>query len=165
MGPPTLEVVPMVAARGESPAPKVAVPEVAVGDRPPAPEVEPKAEEETVVVVGATAPSPVHESAASEPTTTSGPTAGATSSGPRAAAAVDTAAVVVEEPEVVLGHPLLVVSGEVSLDEAVGTGRWALYQAQDMLCQERGDATDECRHLQLGATMLREMTLSEKAVV
>jgi hypothetical protein len=33
------------------------------------------------------------------------------------------------EPEVILGHPTLRAPRDVSLDEAMGTARWALTQA------------------------------------
>jgi hypothetical protein len=143
-------VVPKAAARGKSPAL-----EVATGDRSPAPEVMPEAEEETGVVVGAMASSPAHEPATSEPATLSS-LAGGTSLGSRAVATADVAATFAEEPEVVLGHPLLATAGEVSLDEVVVTSHWALSRVQDVLHRESRVATEECRGLELWATMQTE---------
>jgi hypothetical protein len=40
---------------------------------------------------------------------------------------------IVEEPEVILGHPLLRAPGDVSLDKAMGTAHWTLIQAQEVL--------------------------------
>jgi hypothetical protein len=44
------------------------------------------------------------------------------------------------EPEVILGHPMLRAPGDVSFDEAMGTARWALTQAQNVLHQELDSA-------------------------
>jgi hypothetical protein len=38
------------------------------------------------------------------------------------------------EPEVIMGHPMLMAPRDVSLDKAMGTAHWALTQAQNMLC-------------------------------
>jgi hypothetical protein len=101
-GPPALEAVSELVARGESPAPEVAMPEVTAGDRYPALEVVPEAEEDTVVVVGAMTFSSVHEPTASEPATLLGPVASTTSSGPRVVTATDVVATTAVELEVVL---------------------------------------------------------------
>jgi hypothetical protein len=40
---------------------------------------------------------------------------------------------IVEEPEVIQGHPLLIFPGDVSLDVAMGTAHWELNQAPEVL--------------------------------
>jgi hypothetical protein len=55
------------------------------------------------------------------PATLTGPAEGAF---PSTVAADDDVAV--EEPEVILGHPTLRASGDVSLDDTLGTARWVL---------------------------------------
>jgi hypothetical protein len=67
------------------------------------------------------------------------------------------------EPEVILGHPMLRARGDVSLDEAMGTVRWALTQAQNVLHWERGGIVDEQRRLVLWASLLKEWTTMERA--
>jgi hypothetical protein len=56
---------------------------------------------------------------------------------------------IVEEPEVIQGHPLLRAPGDVSLDKAMGTAHWTLIQAQEVLRRERGDINDERQRLLL----------------
>jgi hypothetical protein len=70
----------------------------------------------------------------------------------------------VEESGVILGHPIR-APVDVSLDEAMGTARWALTQAKDVLRQESGGINDEWRRLLLWASMLRERTMTEMARV
>jgi hypothetical protein len=70
--------------------------------------------------------------------------------------------VTVEESRGILGHPIR-APGDVSLDEAIGTARWALTQTQDVLHQESGGINDEQRHLLLWASMLKQQTVIEKA--
>jgi hypothetical protein len=69
----------------------------------------------------------------------------------------------VEESRVILGHPMLRAPGDVSLDEAMGTARWALTQAQDVLHWKSGGINDERQHLMLWASMLKERTTTERA--
>jgi hypothetical protein len=71
--------------------------------------------------------------------------------------------VTVEEPGVILGHPMLRAPGDVSLDVDMGTARWALTQAQNVLCRESGGIVDERRRLLLWASMLKEQTMAERA--
>jgi hypothetical protein len=71
---------------------------------------------------------------------------------------------IVEELEVIHGHPLLRAPGDVSLDEAMGTAPWALNQAQEVVHRERGDIDDERQRLLLWASMLKEWTTSEKVM-
>jgi hypothetical protein len=122
---PAPKATPEVAARDRSPAPEVMVSEVTAGDKSPAPKVVPDA------VKDAAASSLAHETTASGPASSCSLAVGTTSSGPHAAAATDTA---VEEPAMVLGHPILRAPSDVSLDEAMGTARWVLSQARDVLC-------------------------------
>jgi hypothetical protein len=72
----------------------------------------------------------------------------ASSPAPRAAAAVDTAAGVVGELEVVMGHPTFHAPDDIPLDEAVSTAHRALSQTQRVLRRDDEDLTDEHRHLQ-----------------
>jgi hypothetical protein len=61
-----------------------------------------------------------------------GMSAGASSSRPQIGAASATVVAdnnIMEEPEVIHGHPLLRAPGDVSPDEAMGTAQWALNQA------------------------------------
>jgi hypothetical protein len=69
----------------------------------------------------------------------------------------------VEEPGVILGHPALRALRDVSLGEAMGTTRWALTQAQNVLRRESGGIVDEWRRLLLWASMLKEQTTAERA--
>jgi hypothetical protein len=57
--------------------------------------------------------------------------------------------------EVVLGHPAPYVLGDVPLDEAMSTPHRAMSQVQCVLRREGGDLADECRRLQLWASMLK----------
>jgi hypothetical protein len=61
-----------------------------------------------------------------------------------------------EEPKVILGHPILRAPGDVSLDEAMGMAHWAVNQAQGMLHWERGHINNVCRQLLLWASMHKE---------
>jgi hypothetical protein len=122
---------------GESPArdmPTMAG-TTATGDGSPAPELE--SEIEMTVAVEAVSSSVVDEVEDQDPAaSSSGPTVSLSSPQPQvAAASASTGAYdnITEEPEAVLGHPLLRAPGDVSLDEAMGTVRWALNQAQDVL--------------------------------
>jgi hypothetical protein len=81
---------------------------------------------------------------------------------PSAAVADDD--VTVEESRGILGHPIRALE-DVFLDEAMGTTRWALTQAQDVLRQESGGINDEWRLLLLWASKLKERTTTEKARV
>jgi hypothetical protein len=80
-------------------------------------------------------------------------------SSPLAAAGADAAG----ETEVVMGHPTYHAPGDVSLDGAVSTALRALSQVQRVLRREDGDLADECQHLQLWASMLKETTATERA--
>jgi hypothetical protein len=66
--------------------------------------------------------------------------------------------------EVVLGHPTPYALGDISVGEAVSTAHQALSQAQHILHREGEDLADERRRLQLWASMLKRMTVSERAV-
>jgi hypothetical protein len=98
------------------------------------------------------------EVAIGDPTASTGLAGGAF---PSTAATDDNIAM--EEPGVILGHPTLRAPGDVSLDEAMGTVRWALTQAQNMLHRESGGIVDERWHLLLWASMLKERTMAERA--
>jgi hypothetical protein len=65
--------------------------------------------------------------------------------------------------EVVLGHPTPYASGDISMGEAMSTAQQALSQAQRILHHEGEDLSDERRHLQLWTSMLKRMTVSERA--
>jgi hypothetical protein len=65
--------------------------------------------------------------------------------------------------EVVLGHPTPYVSGDISMGEAMSTTHQALSQAQRVLHREGEDLADERRRLQLWASMLKRMMVSERA--
>jgi hypothetical protein len=64
--------------------------------------------------------------------------------------------------EVVLGHPTPYASGDISVSEAMSTAHQALSQAQHVLHCEGEDLADELHHLQLWASMLKRMTMSER---
>jgi hypothetical protein len=68
-----------------------------------------------------------------------------------------------EGMEVVLGHPPLYAPGDISMSEAVSTAHQALSHAQRVLRREGEDLADEHRHLQLWASMLKWMMMSERA--
>jgi hypothetical protein len=74
----------------------------------------------------------VEEVATSDPASSTGPARSGSSS---TVAADDSTTV---ESKVILGHPTLRAPGDVSLDEAMGTARWALTQAQNVLRRESG---------------------------
>jgi hypothetical protein len=99
----------------------------------------------------------IEEVSADDPASLAGPSGGASSS----TEAVDDDGVV--EPEVILGHPMLRAPEDVSLDEAMGTARWVLTQAQNVLHRESGGIVDERRHLLQWAFMLKERTTVERA--
>jgi hypothetical protein len=65
--------------------------------------------------------------------------------------------IIVEESGIILGHPMLRALGDVSLDEAMGTARWALTQAQNVLRRESGGIVDEWWRLLLWVSMLKEV--------
>jgi hypothetical protein len=98
--------------------------------------------------------------AAGDPAASTGPAGGAF---PSTAAADDD--IIMEEPGVILGHPTIRAPRDVSLDEAMHTARWALTQAQNVLCLESGGNVDERRRLLLWASMLKERTTIERARV
>jgi hypothetical protein len=64
---------------------------------------------------------------------------------------------------VVLGHPTPYASDDIPLDEVVSTNHQALSQVQRVLCHEGENLDDECQRLQLWASMLKRMTVSERA--
>jgi hypothetical protein len=80
---------------------------------------------------------------------------------PRRAAASGDA--VGEGMEVVLGHPTPYTLGDISVSEDVSTTHQALSQAQRVLHREGEDLADERRRLQLWASVLKRMTMSERA--
>jgi hypothetical protein len=79
---------------------------------------------------------------------------------PRTAAATDVAAGV--GLEVVLGHSTPYVLDDIRLGEAVSTAHQALSQVQRVLRRKGEDLADERRCLQLWASMLKRMTVSER---
>jgi hypothetical protein len=70
-----------------------------------------------------------------------------------------------EGMEAVLGHPTPYALGDISVGEAMSTAHQALSQAQHVLHLEGEDLADERWHLQLWASMLKRMTVSERASV
>jgi hypothetical protein len=66
--------------------------------------------------------------------------------------------------EVVLGHPTPYAPGDISVGEVMSTAHHALSQAQRILHREGEDLADERRRLQLWASMLKRMTVSERVV-
>jgi hypothetical protein len=68
-----------------------------------------------------------------------------------------------EGMEVVLGHPTLYASGDISVGEAMSTAHQALSQAQRVLHHEGEDLADEHWRLQLWVSMLKRTTVSERA--
>jgi hypothetical protein len=134
------EVVPEVVTGGTHQTPE-GVPVDAPESPTDAPEVVPSpspvevlAEEATPVVCSAAPSSPLA-------------TAVASSSALSAAAPADTAADVVEETEVVTGHPTYHAPGDISLDGAVSTALRALSQVQRVLRRDDGDLADERQRL------------------
>jgi hypothetical protein len=86
-------------------------------------------EMDSITMVGATVSLAMCEVAVSGPTGLTGLTASAPSSPPQMAAATTSVGAdddTIEEPEVILGHPILRAPGDVSLSEAMGTTHWAL---------------------------------------
>jgi hypothetical protein len=69
-----------------------------------------------------------------------------------------------EGMEVVLGHPTPYAPGDISVGEPVSTAHQALSQAQCFLHHKGEDLADERWHLQLWASMLKRMTVSQRAV-
>jgi hypothetical protein len=67
--------------------------------------------------------------------------------------------------EAVLGHPTPYALGDIFVGEAMSTAHQALSQAQHILHLEGEDLADERWHLQLWASMLKRMTVSERASV
>jgi hypothetical protein len=67
-----------------------------------------------------------------------------------------------EEMEVVLGHPTHYASSDIFVGEAVKMAHQALSKAQRVLHREGEDLADEHRCLQLWASMLKRMTVSER---
>jgi hypothetical protein len=53
----------------------------------------------------------------------------------------------IEEPKVIMGHPILRVLGTVALSEVMDTTYFALNQAHDVLRREREDINEERLHL------------------
>jgi hypothetical protein len=123
--------------------------QVAADDGSPAPEVLPEGDTNVTV----------EEVATDDPAGLAGPAGGASSS----AIAADDGGTV--EPEVILGHPTLRAPRDVSLDEAMGTTRWALTQAQNVLHRESGGIIDERRRLLQWTSMIEERTMTERARV
>jgi hypothetical protein len=68
----------------------------------------------------------------------------------------------IEELEVILGHPFLKASGDVSLFKAMGAAHWMLIQTHDVLHRDRGDIDDKQRCLLLWVSLLRKRMASEK---
>jgi hypothetical protein len=66
--------------------------------------------------------------------------------------------------EVIMGHPTFYAPDDIPLDEVVSMAHRALSQVQHVLRWEDKGLTDEHRRLHLWATMLKEMTVSERAV-
>jgi hypothetical protein len=124
-------------------------PEVAPEPVPEVVQEEAPAEGAMIVVRAAVAPPPSHGAHAP------------LSSAPRRAATSGAAAG--EGMEVVLRHPTPYAPGNISVGEAVSTAHQALSQAQRILHHEGEDLADECRRLQLWASMLKRTTVSERA--
>jgi hypothetical protein len=157
------------AARGsEGPAPEMpaTVDTTNAGDGSLALEVE--SEVETMVVAGATSSPKAGEVVGQDPAaSSSGPTVSPSYPQPQAADGSTTTGAdetIMEELEAVLGHPPLRAPGDVSLDEVIGTVRWVLNQAQDMLRQVSGDIQDERRRHLLWASMLKRSATSKRAM-
>jgi hypothetical protein len=68
-----------------------------------------------------------------------------------------------EGMEVVLGHPTPYTPGDISVGEAVSMAHQALSQVQRVLHHEGEDLADERRCLQLWGSMLKTITVSERA--
>jgi hypothetical protein len=88
--------------------------------------------------------------AAGDPATTTSPVIGSPPSPPHMAATTASTVVddnAIEEPKVIMGHPILRVLGTVSLSEVMDTTHFALNQAHDVLRREREDINEERLHL------------------
>jgi hypothetical protein len=152
-----VEAAPELVASGTPQTPE-GVPEDVLEDPTDVPEMvlSPSPEEvlaeKAMLVVRAAVPSP--PLAAAE----------ASSSAPGTAAPADAAADAVGGPEVVMWHLTCHAPGDISLDGAVSTALRALSQVQRALRREDKDLADERRCLQLWATMLKETTVTKRAV-
>jgi hypothetical protein len=104
-----------------------------------------------MIVLHATAPSPPHGAAA------------ASSLAPHAVVATGAAIGVAVGPEVIMGHPTFYATDDIPLDDSVSMAHKALSQVQRVIHREGEGLTDE--HLQLWATTLKVMTVSERAAV
>jgi hypothetical protein len=102
----------------------------------------------------------MEEVAACDPAASTGPAGGAFPS----SVAVDDD-ITMEEPGLILGHPMLRAPRDVSLGEAMGMARWVLTQAQNVLHRESGGIVDERRRLLLWSSMLKERTMAERVRV
>jgi hypothetical protein len=133
------------------------------GFRTPVQEPVPKTE--SGIVADATVSLMMGEAAVGGSTGLADPMVGASSSLPQmgvATAAVSADDDTAEELKVVLGHPVLRASGDVSLSEAMGTTHWALNQVHGVLRRERENIDDERRCLLLWASLLKKQTTFEK---
>jgi hypothetical protein len=106
-----------------------------------------------MIVLHAAAPSPPHGAAA------------ASSLAPHAVVATGAATGVAVGPEVIMGHPTFYAMDDIPLDDSVSMAHKALSQVQHVIHREGEGLTDERRHLQLWATTLKVMTVSERAAV
>jgi hypothetical protein len=94
-----------------------------------------------------------------------GSSAGASSSRPQMGAAFTMAVDgndIMEEPEVILRHPLFRAPGDASLDEAMGIAHWVLNQAHEVLHLECDDVYAEHQCLLLWASMLKKRIASKR---
>jgi hypothetical protein len=107
--------------------------------------------EGVMIVVHAVAPSPHGAAAASSPA-------------PRVATTTGATVGVVVGPDVILRHPTSYALDNIPPKEVVIMAHMALSRVQCVLRQENEGLTDERRCLQLWATMLKEMIVSERAV-
>jgi hypothetical protein len=101
---------------------------------------------------------------AGDPAASTGPTAGAPPSLPHMAAAITSMGAddnVVEEPEVIMGHPDLRAPGTVSLSKMMGMTHLALNQAHDVLHWESEDINEE-QLLSVWISLLKKRTTSKK---
>jgi hypothetical protein len=103
--------------------------------------------------------------AAGDPAASAGPMAGAPPSPPRMAATTSSMSAddnVVEEPEVIMGHPDLRAPGTISLFEVMGMTHFALNQVHDVLHQEREDINEEQLCLSVLVSLLKQRMTYEK---
>jgi hypothetical protein len=112
-------------------------------------------------VGGATVATSASNASLNGPTSLSSPVTGAPSSPPQVAVNDNT----VKEPEVILGHRIVVVSRDVSLSDAMGMTHFALNQVHDVLRQERADLDEERLHLLMWFSLLKKLMASKKAKV